>query len=86
LLTYSSQQGPIHGGAPGALPPKIGKNMIFWRKIVIFHTEYPKIFAPPSAIGKYMIFWRKIVIFHKKYPTNFRASLHNWKKYVVFLA
>ena len=33
------------GGAPGARPPpKIGKNMIFWRKIVIFHTKYPKIF------------------------------------------
>ena len=25
-------------------PPKIGKNMIFWRKIVIFHTKYPKKF------------------------------------------
>ena len=34
------------GGEPGAPPPplKIGKNMIFWRKIVIFHTNYPKIF------------------------------------------
>jgi hypothetical protein len=33
------------GGAPGARPPpKIGKNMIFWRKIVIFHTKYPKNF------------------------------------------
>jgi hypothetical protein len=31
------------GGAPGA-PPKIGKNMIFWLKIVIFHTKYPKHF------------------------------------------
>ena len=36
-------------GAPGAPPPpppppKIGKNMIFWRKIVIFHTKYPKNF------------------------------------------
>jgi hypothetical protein len=31
-------------GAPGARPPKIGKNMIFWRKIVIFHTKYPNIF------------------------------------------
>ena len=29
------------GGGP---PPKIGKNMIFWRKIVIFHTQYPKKF------------------------------------------
>jgi hypothetical protein len=33
------------GGAPDArAPPKIGKNMIFWRKIVIFHTKYPKSF------------------------------------------
>jgi hypothetical protein len=32
-------------GAPGASPyPKIGKNMIFWGKIVIFHTKYPKHF------------------------------------------
>jgi hypothetical protein len=30
------------GGGGGAHPPKIGKNMIFWRKIVIFHTKYPK--------------------------------------------
>ena len=29
---------------PDARPPKIGKNMIFWRKIVIFHTKYPKNF------------------------------------------
>ena len=29
------------GVAPAAPPPKIGKNMIFWRKIVIFHTKYP---------------------------------------------
>ena len=28
------------GGAPGA-PPKIGKDLIFWRKIVICHTKYP---------------------------------------------
>jgi hypothetical protein len=28
------------GGAPGALPPKIGKDMIFLRKMVIFHTKY----------------------------------------------
>ena len=25
-------------------PPKIGKIMICWRKIVIFHTKYPKNF------------------------------------------
>jgi hypothetical protein len=39
-------QGRIQGrgGAPGARNPTIGKNMIFWRKIVIFHTKYPKKF------------------------------------------
>ena len=45
-------QGRIQGGGggggggahPARAPPKIGKNMIFWRKIFIFHTKYPKIF------------------------------------------
>jgi hypothetical protein len=38
-------QGRIQGGAhPAPPPPKIGKNIIFWRKIVIFHTKYPKNF------------------------------------------
>ena len=27
-----------------APPSAIGKNMIFWRKIMIFHTKYPKNF------------------------------------------
>ena len=39
--------GTITGADPGGggrTPPKIGKNMIFWRKIVISHTKYPKIF------------------------------------------
>ena len=30
------------GSAPGARPLKLEKNKIFWRKIVIFHTKYPK--------------------------------------------
>ena len=30
------------GGGEGARGAKIGKNMIFWRKIVSFHTKYPK--------------------------------------------
>jgi hypothetical protein len=34
------------GGAhPARAPPKIGKNKIFWRIIVIFHTKYPNIFC-----------------------------------------
>jgi hypothetical protein len=48
-------QGRIQGGwgAPGARPPpKIGKNLIFWRKIVIFHTKYPKNFRASLCIWK----------------------------------
>jgi hypothetical protein len=30
------------GAHPERAPPKIGKNKIFWRKIVIFHTKYLK--------------------------------------------
>ena len=38
-------QGRIQGEAhPARAPPKIGKNMIFLRKIVIFHTKYPNNF------------------------------------------
>ena len=50
-ISYSSMvrikqyTGADPGGAhPARAPPKIGKNMIFWRKIVIFHTKYPKNF------------------------------------------
>ena len=38
-------QGRIQGGGGEA----IGKNTIFWRKIVIFTRNTPKFFAPPSA-------------------------------------
>ena len=73
------------GGAPGACPPpKIGKNMIFWRKIVIFHTNYPNNFRASLRNWKNMIFWRKIVIFHTKYPKYFRASLRNWKNMIFW--
>jgi hypothetical protein len=52
-IRFTYNRGGSRGGAstrvrPPPLPP-IGKNMIFWRKIVIFHTKYPKFFAPPSV-------------------------------------
>jgi hypothetical protein len=37
-----SKQGRIQGAHPARASLKIGKNMIFWRKIMIFHTKYPK--------------------------------------------
>ena len=45
LQPATPKSGADPGGARGALPPKIGKDMIFFlRKIVIFHTKYPKNF------------------------------------------
>jgi hypothetical protein len=40
-------QGRIQGAHPARAPLKLEKNKIFWRKIVIFHTKYPNIFALP---------------------------------------
>jgi hypothetical protein len=65
------------GGAhPARTPLKLEKNMIFWRKIVIFSHEIPQKFSrlPPQLE---IIFWRKIVIFHTKYPKNVRAALRS---------
>jgi hypothetical protein len=42
-------------GRGGAGSPKIGKNMIFWRKIVIFHTKYPNIFLASRRSAQF--FW-----------------------------
>jgi hypothetical protein len=47
-IKQGNDMGGSKGGGGGAHqappPPKIGKNKIFCRKIVIFHTKYPKIF------------------------------------------
>ena len=47
----SGTQERIQGGwAAHPVPPlKLEKKKICWRKIVIFHTKYTKMFAPPSA-------------------------------------
>ena len=41
-LMRERRGGSRGGGGRAHVPPKIGKNMIFWRKIVIFHTKYSK--------------------------------------------
>jgi hypothetical protein len=43
FFLLSSISGAVPGGGTPAPPPKIGKNMIFWRKMN-FHTKYPKHF------------------------------------------
>ena len=47
------------GGALGALPPKIGKDMIFLRKMVIFHTKYPQknLKSAPSNLKSWIRPW-----------------------------
>jgi hypothetical protein len=39
-----NQEGGGRTPHPACAPPKIEKYMIFWRKIVIFHTKYPQNF------------------------------------------
>ena len=42
MYVYPGADSGGGGAHPARAPPKIRKNMIFWRKIVIFHTKYPK--------------------------------------------
>jgi hypothetical protein len=57
---------PGWGDAPGALPPKIGKDMIFLRKMVIFHTKYPKHFRASIRSAQ----------FFKVRPPNLKSWIH----------
>jgi hypothetical protein len=48
-------QGRIQGEAhPARAPPKIGKKLIFWHKIVIFHTKYPKNFRASLRSAQFL--------------------------------
>ena len=52
------------GGRTRNAPPKIGRNMIFWRKIVIFHTKYPNFFkcAPPPNLKSWIRPWKLLTV------------------------
>jgi hypothetical protein len=75
-------QGRIQGGG---LPPKIGKNMIFLRKIVIFLHEIPQKFsrlrplgaiflsAPPPNLKSWIL---RVVCSVMKYP------VYTWNKVI----
>ena len=66
--SFYSQTPPIiiQGRNQGGRPPKIGKNMIFLRKIVIFHTKYPK---------NVRVYLRSAQIF-KCAPPNLKSWIH----------
>ena len=69
------------GGTPGARPPKIGKYMIFLRKIVIFHTKYPKRFRASLRNWKKCIchfsilkLCQRCILFDKRFDYNARLD------------
>ena len=85
--------GSMGEGAPGGSPyPKIGKNMIFWRKIVIFHTKYPNNFrtslrpaqffltAPPNLKSWIRPYWPQYV----HYQCHSRRWIQNWSVWDIF--
>ena len=51
LDTGADLGGGAHPARPA--PPKIGKKYDFWRKIVIFHTKYPKHFRASLRSRKF---------------------------------
>jgi hypothetical protein len=56
-LRFTKSRGGSRGGVPGARPPppKIRKNIIFWRKIVIFHTKYSKYFRASLRSAQFFL-------------------------------
>jgi hypothetical protein len=71
----SVYRGESRGGCTrrAPLPPKIGKNMIFWSKIVIFHTKYPQDFRASL---------RSTPIFFKCASPNLKSWIRPWSIYL----
>ena len=67
-------QGGSRGGGGGggrtrrAPPLKFEKNMIFLRKIVIFHTKYPKHFRASLRSAQFFL----------SAPTDLKSWIHPW--------
>ena len=72
MYMYVIYRGGPRGGTPGTRPPKIGKNIICLRKIVIFHTNYPKsLCASFRNWKKYDFFVVKSWFFTRNSPKMF---------------
>ena len=69
LQPATPKSGADPGGAPGALPPKIGKDMICLRKMVIFHTKYPKNFRASLRSAQF---------FKVRPPSNLKSWIRPW--------
>jgi hypothetical protein len=68
------------GTDPGSDPPplKLEKNMIFWRKIVIFHTKYPKYFHASIRSAQFFL--------SAPPPPNLKSRIHPWNEFEKSLA
>jgi hypothetical protein len=67
--TPKSGEDPGGGGAHSARPPKIGKDMIFLRKMVIFHTKYPNNFRASLRSAQF---------FKVRPPPNLKSWIRPW--------
>jgi hypothetical protein len=68
-------QGRIRGATP---PLKLEKNMIFWHKIVIFHTKYPKYFHTSIRSAQFFL--------SAPPPPNLKSRIHPWNEFEKSLA
>ena len=57
------------GGRTRRVPPKIGKDMIFLRKMVIFHTKYPNNFRASLRSAQF---------FKVRPPPNLKSWIRPW--------
>ena len=74
-------QGQIQEGAHPARtnpppPLKLEKNIIFWLKIMIFHTKYPK---------KFCASLRSAQFFLSAPPPNLKSWIRSWLLWVIFI-
>ena len=74
-------QGQIQEGAHPARtnpppPLKLEKNIIFWLKIMIFHTKYPNKILRLPPLG---------AIFLSAPPPNLKSWIRSWLLWVIFI-
>ena len=76
IVIYVDNRGGSREGAhSGPLPPplKFEKNKVFWHKIVIFHTKYPKIFRASLRSSQFL---------KNLPPPNLKSWIRPWTIYV----
>ena len=81
-------QGRIQGVYLARAHPKIGKNMIFWRKIVIFHMKYSKNFRASLRSAQFVLTWNAGSTpdhYHCLYMSYLNTNFQNTRQRCLFL-